>query len=228
MQFDINKYHFISDRIFDDVLPVYMSELGEIMQTKLYKKGEVLYKEGSLPKYVFRIKRGKVKIEQANEDGNTRIVYIYNSGESFGFRPILCEEKNPVTAVVLENCEIEIYNGKKFLEVAKKSPNLSFNLVEILSFEFNVWINLITSMSHKSAKERIALALLIIHQKYKSEDGTSIITISKLDIAKYAETTEETVVRVLKFYNDQGIIRNNGRKLEVINTQLLEMIAQGF
>lgn len=228
MQFDINKYHFISDRIFDDVLPVFMEELGEIMQTKLYKKGEVLYKEGSLPKYVYRVKRGKVKIEQANEDGNIRIVYIYNSGESFGFRPILCEEKNPVTAVVLEDCEIEIYNGKKFLEVARKSPNLSFNLVEILSFEFNVWINLISSMSHKSAKERIALALLIINQKYKSEQGVSIITMSKADIAKYAETTEETVVRVLKFYNEQGIVRSNGRKLEVINTQLLEMIAQGF
>lgn len=228
MSFEIAKFHFKSDKLFNDVIPAFMKELENISKTVLIKKRETLYFEGSIPKAVYRIKSGKVKIEQINEEGNSRIVYVYTVGECFGFRPLLCNEKNPVSAIALEDCEIEIYDGKGFLLIAKKSPNLSFNLVEILSFEFNVWINLIGSLSHKSAKERVALILLILNEKYTTPKGNSAITMSKLDIASYAETSEETVVRVLKFYERQEIIKYEGRKIELINKKLLEMIAEGF
>ena len=51
---------------------------------------------------------------------------------------------------------------------------------------------------------------------------------SKTDIASYAETTEETVVRVLAFFKEQGILITEGRKVKIINAKLLEVIAEGF
>lgn len=228
MNFDIAKYHFKSDKLFNVVLPLYMNELESISKTKRLKKGEELYHEGSLPKAVYRIKKGKIKIEQTGEDGKSRIVYIYTVGEYFGFRPLLCNERHPVSAVLLEESEVEVYEGKGFLDLAKRSPNLSFNLVEILSFEFNVWINLIGSLSNKSVKERVALILLILNEKYKAGDKGASITMSKADIASYSETSEETVVRVLTFFKEQGILITEGRKVVIKNKRLLEIIAEGF
>ncbi len=169
-----------------------------------------------------------LKIEQSNDEGQSRIVYIYTEGEYFGFRPLLCNEKHPVSAIVLEESEIEVFDGRNFLEIAKQSPNLAFNLVEILSFEFNVWINLIGSLSHKSAKERVALILLILNEKYRINENESIITMSRSDIASYSETTEETVVRILTFFKEQGIIITEARKIKITNKTLLEIIAEGF
>lgn len=228
MNFAISKYHFTSKKLLQAVLPIYMDELAAITKIVIFKKGEEIYREGSTPKAVYLIKKGKVKIEQTNQDGNRRIVYIYTVGEYFGFRPLLSQEKHPVSAFALETCEIDVIDGKGFMEIARKSVDLSFNLVQILSFEFNVWINLIGSLSHKSAKERIALILLILNEKYKDAKGKSIITMSKLDIASYAETTEETVVRVLTFFKDQGILVSEGRKVKIVNPKLLEIVAQGF
>ncbi|WP_316822604.1 Crp/Fnr family transcriptional regulator [Pedobacter gandavensis] len=228
MNFDISKYHFKSDTLFKSVLPVYMDELKGISKLAKLKKGEELYREGSMPKAVYLVKKGKIKIQQTGADGKSRIVYIYTVGECFGFRPILCNEKHPVSAFILEDSEIEIFNGRGFLDIAKRSPNLSFNLVEILSFEFNVWINLIGSLSHKSTKERIALILLILNEKYRSAAPEPVITLSKSDIASYSETTEETVVRVLTFFKEQHIISNEARKVIIKNRQLLEIIAEGF
>ena len=205
-----------------------MQELDKIRSTKMYPKGEILYEEGSNPKAVYRLKSGKVKIEQLSLDGKIRIVYVYTQGEFFGFRPLLSNEKHPVSAIFLEDSEVEIYEGKEFIEISKKAPNLSFNLVEILSFEFNVWINLISSLSHKSAKEKIALILLILNEKYRNVNGKSEITMTKSDIAKYSETSEETVVRVIGFFEEQEILKNQGRTLEIMNPKLLEIIAEGF
>ena len=228
MSFVLSKYSFKSNALLDKIKSEFMQELDKIRSTKMYPKGEILYEEGSNPKAVYRLKSGKVKIEQLSLDGKIRIVYVYTQGEFFGFRPLLSNEKHAVSAIFLEDSEVEIYEGKEFIEISKKAPNLSFNLVEILSFEFNVWINLISSLSHKSAKEKIALILLILNEKYRNVNGKSEITMTKSDIAKYSETSEETVVRVIGFFEEQEILKNQGRTLEIMNPKLLEIIAEGF
>jgi CRP-like cAMP-binding protein len=228
MGFEILKYSFKSNQLLDNIKSDLMSDLEEAKSIKSFVKNDVLYEQGSDPKAVYRLIKGKVKIEQLNQDGKIRIVYVYIQGDFFGFRPLLSDEKHPVTAIFLEDSEIEIYEGNEFIKILKKGPSLSFNLVEILSFEFNVWINLISALSHKSAKEKIALILLILNEKYRNEDGISEINMTKSDIAKYSETSKETVVRVIGYFEEQGILKNKGRKFEIINSKLLEIIAEGF
>ncbi|WP_158728249.1 MULTISPECIES: Crp/Fnr family transcriptional regulator [unclassified Flavobacterium] len=228
MSLELSKYLFKSNILLEKVKDIYINDLEDIKTIISFKKGEILYEEGAVPKAVFRLQTGKVKIEQLNPDGKTRIVYVYSVGEFFGFRPLLCNENHPVTAIFLEDSQIELYDGAKFIEIAKKSPNLSFNLLEILSYEFNVWINLISSLSHKSAKEKIALILLILNEKYKNKDNISEITMTKADIAKYSETSEETVVRVIGFFESENILINNGRSIEIKNHKLLSILAEGF
>ncbi|WP_281225604.1 Crp/Fnr family transcriptional regulator [Flavobacterium aquiphilum] len=228
MGFEILKYSFKSNQLLGEIEPECMSELEEIKSVQLFTKNDVLYEQGSVAKALYRIRKGKVKIEQLNQDGKTRIVYVYIQDDFFGFRPLLSNEKHPVSAIFLEDSEIEIYAGNEFIKIAKESPNLSFNLVEILSFEFNVWINLISSLSHKSAKEKIALILLILNEKYRNDDGISEIIMTKSDIAKYSETSKETVVRVIGYLEEQGILINKGRSFEITNQKILEIIAEGF
>ncbi|MEO8234166.1 MAG: Crp/Fnr family transcriptional regulator [Flavobacterium sp.] len=228
MSLELSKYLFKSSILLEKVKDIYINDLENIKTIISFKKGEVLYEEGSVPKAVFRLQTGKVKIEQLNPDGKTRIVYVYTVGEFFGFRPLLCNENHPVTAIFLEDSQIELYEGTRFIEITKKSPNLSFNLLEILSYEFNVWINLISSLSHKSAKEKIALILLILNEKYKDKDNISEITMTKADIAKYSETSEETVVRVIGFFENENILINNGRSIEITNHKLLSILSEGF
>lgn len=228
MNFDISRYHFKSDQLFNSVQPVYMDGLQKILKKVHLKKGNELYREGSIPRAVYRVKKGKIKIEQTGENGVSRIVYIYTVDEYFGFRPLLSRERHPVSAIALDDCEVEVYDGKIFLDMAKRSPDLSFNLVEILSFEFNVWINLIGTLSNKSVKERVALILLILNEKYKVSGKETVITMSKADIASYSETSEETVVRILSFFKQQDILVTEGRKVIIKNKRMLEIIAEGF
>lgn len=228
MGFELSKYTFKSHQLLDNVGKGYMQQLNSMKNLESYSKNDVLYNEGTEAKAVYRLLRGKVKIEQLNQDGKTRIVYIYSQGEFFGFRPLLSNEKHPVSAIFLEDSEVEVYDGKKFIEVSKKSADLSFNLLEILSFEFNVWINLISSLSHKSAKEKIALILLILNEKYRDSENKSEISMTKSDIAKYSETSEETVVRVISFFESEGILINNSRSIEIIDTKLLSILSEGF
>lgn len=226
MSFKLYNYHFKSDEIFNNITIDDSEKLQSIKTLRQYNKGDVLYAQGSKPTALYRLKKGKIKIEQLNLDGRSRILYIYASGEYFGFRTLLSNEKNPVNAIFLEESEVEIYDGKKCLLIIKESVTLSFNLIQILSFEFNVWINFISSLSHKTTKEKVALVLLILSEKYKNDNPPGI-TMTKLDIAHYSDTTEETVVRVVGFFAKQRALTTNGRSIQVTNSRYLERIAEG-
>jgi CRP/FNR family transcriptional regulator len=227
MSFNLYNYHFKSNELFENITNDEIGKLESIKTVRQYNKGEVLYAQGSLASVVYRLKRGKIKIEQLNTDGRIRIIYIYVKGECFGFRTLFSNEKNPVSAIFLEDGEVEIYEGKKYLRIIKESVTLSSNLIQILSYEFNVWINFISSLSHKTARAKVALVLLILSEKYKN-DNPPAITMTKLDMARYSDTTEETVVRVISFFVKQRLLTNDGRSIQITNIKLLEMIAEGY
>jgi len=68
--------------------------------------------------------------------------------------------------------------------------------------------------SHKkSAKERIALSLLILQEKYRLPGvAQPEITLSRGDLAAFAGTTHETLARIISRFKAEKIVRALGRK----------------
>src|SRR6187431_1368044 len=98
MKFEILKYSLKGNHLLDKVRSENILELEKIKSIEIFNKNDVLYEQGSDPKALYRLRKGKVKIEQLNQDGKTTIVYVYIQGEFFGFRPLFSNEKHPVTA----------------------------------------------------------------------------------------------------------------------------------
>lgn len=179
-----------------------------------FKKGKELFREGGYPKGLYILKKGKVKLYQQTQDGSEQIVYIYTPGDMFGYRPLLCNERHPGAAKTIEECGIYFLPTKYFLEALKKSTPLSNLLLQNLSHEFTVLVNLIAAFGQRSAKERMALSLLILREKYK-RSGSSIVevTLSRADLAAFIGTTNETVARLISKFKEEKLIRVTGRKI---------------
>ncbi len=231
MRFEIDKYHFKSGSILEGMPPSELRILREKMTRKELKKGALIFREGSYPKGVYFLRRGKVKIYQINVEGKEQIVYIYTTGETFGYRPILCDETHPVSAKTLEDSVISFIPRDSFLAVLSRSPALSNKLLRNLSHEFTVWINRISAFAQKGLRERIALSLLILNEKYKrkgSKKNQARMLLSRDDFANYVGTSKEPLVRALRYFKDEGLILTKGRKIVILDTQGLEKIAEFF
>ncbi|MGZ4156254.1 MAG: Crp/Fnr family transcriptional regulator, partial [Bacteroidia bacterium] len=190
------------------------------------KKGEIIFKKGTPSKGVYILRKGKVKIYQVNQDGKSQILYIYKKGEFFGYKPLLCNETHPITASVVEDAVISFIPKIPFFNVLKISPQLSNRLLFNLSHEFSVWVNTATAFAQQTVKERFALTLLILNEKYKKEgsDKPVELNLSREDLASYVGTAIETLVRILKELKEKKILEVKGRKIKIINPDaLLEM-----
>jgi CRP-like cAMP-binding protein len=226
--FPIDKWNFKSLSILYN-LPAEDHDLlltHQIEQT--YGKGEIVFREGSLPTGIYYITRGKVKKYKAAWGGGQQIIYVANTGELIGYHAVLSEERFPDSAATLEESVIAFIPKDAFLTILEQSTILNARLLKMLSHEFTVFANNLTLFSQRSVRERFALQLIVLREKYKlapvSDDPVEI-NLSREDLANLVGTRRENIVRILSEFKEQGILETKGRKIIVHDVKRLIEIA---
>jgi CRP-like cAMP-binding protein len=211
---EISAYYFVSTPFFQSLKKSELTLLKDSLQTKSYKRNKEVVREGTYPKGVYILEKGKIKIYQNTFDGSQQIITIHIEGEMFGYRPVLCDARYPVSASAIEDCRVAFIPKKVFLELLSSSPTLSNVLLRNLSYEFTVWVNMITNLGQRSVKERLFLNLLILTEKYRGIKKWPVeITLSRADLAALTGTSNETLARLIKKLKSERLIATKGRTI---------------
>jgi CRP-like cAMP-binding protein len=226
--FPIDKWDFESESIFAD-LPYDDLELLLVNRSELpYKKGETIFREGSYPSGIFYIRKGKVKKYKVDREGREQIIYVANTGEILGYHAILSSDNYPDSAAVLEDSILQFIPREDFIMVLNQSDVLSRRLLKTLSHEFAVLANNLAMFSHRTVRERLALQLIVVREKYKDDlrPGVPVeINMGRDDLASLVGTARENVVRILSELKTDGIVETRGRKIIVLDVKRLIAIA---
>lgn len=222
--FPIDKWSFKTESILTE-LPAADSELLMAHKSEhVLKKGEVLFREGAYPSGIYYIIEGKVKKYKTDKTGREQIIYVANTGELLGYHAILSQNRYPDSAATLEESTVAFIPKEDFLLTLQQSPVLNNRLLKALSHEFSVLANGITLFARNSVRERLALQLVVLREKYKVnfEPGMAVeINMSRDDLASMAGTARENVVRVLGEFKAAGIVETKGRKITITNIDKL-------
>ncbi|MBS1601438.1 MAG: Crp/Fnr family transcriptional regulator [Bacteroidetes bacterium] len=222
--FPIEQWDFNSESILAD-LPE--RDLQILMARKLqqtYKKGEIIFREDAYPSGIFYLVSGKAKKYKMDKDGREQIIYVANTGELLGYHAILSGDNYPDSAAVMEDSLIVFIPKEDFLETIRQSDVLNRRLLKTLSHEFVVLTNSLTMFAQKSVRERLALQLVVVREKYKVdfEPGQPVeINMSRDDLASLVGTARENVVRTLSDFKSEGILETRGRKIIVLDVKRL-------
>ncbi|MBB4807151.1 CRP-like cAMP-binding protein [Chryseobacterium defluvii] len=223
----ISKFIFNNQYLFEELSEYDKEMLQKVMQVKNYRKNEAIFTEGTIPNGIFYLKEGKVKKYKVDNDGREQIIYIYNAGEFFGYSAILSDYSYGDTAQVIESSVVAFIPKKDFLHILDQSVVFSRFLLKSLSHEFSVMANLMTILSQRTVRERAALSLLILHNKYKSNNTIEnvYITLSRVDLANMVGTARETLARILHDFREEQLIAMEGRKIQLKDIDRLTRIA---
>src|SRR6478609_2886030 len=157
IDFPFDQYNFNSDSILDDLPEEDLSLLKRNMVTHIYKKGEILFREGSYPTGIYYIAKGKVKKYKTDKEGREQIFYVCKSGELLGYHALISEEHYPDSSSTLEESTISFIPKDDFLKAMQVSSVLSNRLLRCMSHEFGVLVNSITVFAQRTVRERLAL-----------------------------------------------------------------------
>lgn len=226
--FPIDKWDFKSESVFADLPSNDFAMLTANKTEQLYKKGAIIFREGGYASGIFFISEGKVKKYKLDNNGKEHIIYVANTGELLGYHAILSEDRYPDSAAAIEESKIAFIPKEDFLETLQQSEVLSKRLLKTLSHEFAVLANSLSMFAQKSVRERLALQLIVLREKYKVnfQAGNPVeINMSRDDLASLVGTARENVVRVLSEFKADKILETKGRKIIVLDVKKLIKIA---
>ena len=180
-----------------------------------FKKGQYIFYAGNFPSGLYCVNSGVIKLESAGSSGNNHILRVIQSGGILGYRSLFAEEAYDATAVVHEDAEICHIPKTALSELLSKYPEVGLKFLAHVSKELKSAENRLCALTDKNAAERIAEAVLFLKNNFASQNWT------RKEIAEWAGTTPETVMRALADFESDGIVELKGRKINILKKDTL-------
>jgi len=207
-----------SVNIFSDLSDSELKSIQELCKTRKYPKNSMIILEEEMGDVVFIVMSGTVKITRVNDEGKEVILAMLGSGEVFGEMAILDGESRSANALSQENCEVVTINREDFLNLLKTNNKVSLNLMTEFAIRLRKSDQQIEALSLDDAEHRIGVSILNLAEEL-GVIRQGVVTVDNLpyqqDIANMAGTSRETVSRVMKIFEDRGLITKTGHKLSI-------------
>lgn len=196
--------------------------------SNLFKKGQVIFHEGSKPFGVYCVSSGKVKIAKSNSEGKEQIIRLAKNGDVLGYRALMADSKYSASAVVMEDAIVCFIPKEEFTGLLEKNARVGHELMKLLSTALGSAEERMAKMALKPVRERLAEALLLLYRTYQGEepDEDFSISISREDLASIVGTAKETAIRFLSEFKEDKIISTQGSTIKILDTNKLIKISQ--
>lgn len=188
-----------------------------------FKKGDPIIKQGTYSTNVIFLRKGLVKIHITGPYSE-QIVKISKAPQYLGLPTTFGDEVNQYSITALESCELCFIDITTFRHLLKDSETFSYEIIQALCrYEIESFRRCV-NRTQKLTRGNLADVLLdFANNFYQSESFT--LPISQTEIGNLIDTSRESVSRILSEFEKDGIIKMNGKLLEIINKKSLELIS---
>ncbi len=200
-------------------------QLEDINATKscnVYKKGQVIFQEGSLPLGIYCMSKGMVKVTKLGSNGKEQILRIAKSGDFLGYRSLISGTRYRASAVALEDTVICLVPKAEFLDLLKNNTRFYDGMMKVLCEVIETAESKITDIAYKPVRGRIAEALILLDKAFEDREQ---ITLTREDLAGFVGTVKETAIRIISEFKNEKLIEIDKRSIKVVNPEGLMRIS---
>ncbi|MEO5836306.1 MAG: helix-turn-helix domain-containing protein [Thermomonas sp.] len=186
--------------------------------------GDHIFREGDPFEAIAAVRAGTVKTYVVDRDGHEHVLGFHLPGEVIGLNAI-DGETYPCNAVALDTVMLCRFSFPKIAILASRLPGVQRQLFRLLSRDIGSAALLAGDWS---ADQRMAAFLIGMSRRLAARGFSPDrfqLTMARTDIANYLRLAPETVSRVLKRLQDEGLLRIDRREVELLDRNPLEALA---
>lgn len=190
-----------------------------------YSAGQTIFSEGDPARAFYAVRSGAVKVYRLSPDGREQVLHHLREGRTFAEAAVLSMRRYPAHAVAVEEAELIEIGAERFLQLFRGEPRLAAAMVSALSMWLIGLTERVEELSVASASARLAHYLLRLPSRLEERTIVLELPLAKKELAAHLAITPETLSRLLRRWQDAGLLRGNGRRLEVLDERLLLAVA---
>jgi CRP/FNR family transcriptional regulator len=202
------------------------SELDSLNEARLevsFKKGEIIYKQGTPLTHIVILNDGLGKIYLEGVKGRNLILSYTRTYELNGGVGVFIDQRHHSSLMAVTDC------GACFIEInafkAVLRTNSAFMEAYLKKYSERVLhtYQQFAVLTQKNMEGRMAESILYLNNQV-FRNGV-IKNVSKQDLAELTAMTKESAIRVLKDFKEDGLIEIIDQKISILDQKALEQVA---
>jgi CRP/FNR family cyclic AMP-dependent transcriptional regulator len=188
----------------------------------------ILFVEGQMPRGLFVLCSGKVKLSTTSREGKVLILKTAEAGEALGLSAAISGQSYEMTAETATPCHLNFVDRKSLLSLLQSHSEVGMHAAQSLSLEFqSAYRDMHDLVLSRSSSGKLARLLLSFSktQLANAEEVRLRSSMTHEEMAQRIGSSRETVTRLLSDLKRKQLIRLDGATLVIQNRTALEALA---
>jgi len=153
------------------------------------------------------------------------IIELVGKGSMLGITSLNHKDVYNFSVVALNDVKVCEINIDIITTIMKNNISFSSNIMRNLNKTVDSLLKKISSLYHKRTDEKIAeMLVMLANDIYLKQSFT--ITLSRKEMAEYANVATENLVRVLKSFETKKLISLKGKNISILDYNSLEILSK--
>lgn len=189
-----------------------------------YNKREILCKQGSLVDTVMYMEKGLAKVF-VDDGTNSLLLRIVPDSNFLGLAAVAEHHRTfPYSAITYVDSEVRQIDINIFRQIINTNTAFAREMIDIMSSNAVQLYGRFFCLTYKQAYGRLADIILCLGDRIFKRCEFEL-PLSRKDLAELSGMSSETLIRMLKKFNDEGLISMEGKSFTILDHDRLNKIS---
>ena len=210
-----------------EVCVLSLLEAYGVSKLNRYRKGSVLYRQGDPARFLFVVKRGKVKISSISPEGKKKTYAILGEGHIVGDVTFLLGGEYESLGEALVNTDAYIITRAEFEHLLAHRAPFCRAVIHDLGDKVRLLARQVRDLTFIDVRQRLENVLLRLADEHgvDTEQGIRIeLDITHQDIAEMIAANRSTVTTYLNELRREGFLHKDGRRLVLASSRKISAL----
>ena len=206
-----------------------LREMGVASADRIYKPGDVIYREGEHGDALYVLISGVIKLFRPYSGSKEATLRLLKPWDIFGHLAFAGEARQRAYAEAVTECKVTKV-PKIFMERAvRRNPQAALKTMTLLELRLVQYEELVKCLLPRETEVRLANLLPLLANKFGDRDTDGRITIdlrlTHQDLAAMVASTRESVTKVLNEMRSRGVVEIEGGRIILKDHAALERLS---
>jgi CRP-like cAMP-binding protein len=210
---------------FDSVKEEEFTPICNSKHEQSFGKGMLICVEGEAIKEFMYLKSGLVKIHKRENEQRDQIIKIAKPLDYVNLLSIFSDSVYHYSVTAIEDSVVCFIDLAVVKSLIKTNGTFAMSMMQKMNHTTDAIIQTVLEISKKNLRGRIAYVLLYFSEQVYFSNIFEL-PLARKEIAELIEMTTENVIRILSEFRKDGILKINGKTIEISNRSRLQQIME--
>jgi CRP/FNR family cyclic AMP-dependent transcriptional regulator len=195
-----------------------------------FSAGETVFSEGEPCTGLYVVESGHVRIFKSSAGGREHVLSVEGPGSSVAELPVFDGGNYPASVSAIDEATLLFVSKQDFQSLCLAHPQVSLKVLRIVGARLRRLVGIIEELSFTTVRHRLAAFLVRLagSSGKRSSEGIEItLPANNQELASQIGTVRELVSRNLSRFQQEGMLKVDGRTVLILNLKALEAELQG-